>query len=167
MPNGSNGHRIDRLEGEVAEVKDDVGKLKEAAVEHRMRLQNGTKVFEGWDKRIGDIEKRITPKPPSITKVAGISLSIFLAFAAALWGLAHMLRDRPTADQLEDLFMKQGEHHEAVGHKGMRQDIQAIQREQTEQRIMIKSVADEQKTHSEKLDKLLRRIPERRSRTPR
>jgi hypothetical protein len=37
--------QINRLGGDVAEIKDDVAEIKEGVIEHRVRLENGSKVF--------------------------------------------------------------------------------------------------------------------------
>ncbi|MBT8452985.1 MAG: hypothetical protein KJO40_13535 [Deltaproteobacteria bacterium] len=167
-PGDTSDHRIKRLESDVSGVKDDVGALKEAAVEHKVRLQNGSKVFEGWEKRISEVEDRTTPRPPSVYKVVGLTLALFMAAAGALWALAHMLRDRPTIEQLDRLLDRQAEHHEGVGHQSMRDDVRSIQKDQTTQGNQINKVVEEQAVHSEKLDQLLDRVPKpRRARPPR
>jgi hypothetical protein len=163
-PSGDTDRRFDRLEMDVGEVKKDVGALKEAAIEHKTRLQNGSRVFESWDQRIAEVEERTTPRPPSVIKIVGLTLALFMAAAGALWALAHMLRDRPTTDQLDRVLERHDERHEAVGHKAMREDVRAIQKEQTTQGNTLKTVVEEQKTHSGKLDTLLERVPERRRR---
>ena len=131
----------------------DVDELKRAAVEHRVRLENGTKVFGGWSERIQAIEERTTPKPPSITKIVGITLSIILASSGALWGLANMLRDRPTVQQIREVVKS----HDANGHKDMKGNVRSVQLEQGAQRVIIEDV-------SRKVDALLERTPSKRRR---
>lgn len=149
-----------RLESDVQVVKDDVAELKEAAVEHRVRLQNGSNVFQGWDDRISKVEDRTTPKPISAFKVVGITLSVALAAAGALWALAMMIRDRPTVDQLEKVMEHRQDSHEEAGHKAMRENVGAIQQEQGAQRVLIEGVKTEQGSQDKKLDVLIQRVPE-------
>jgi len=132
-------------------LRREVNDLKEAAVEHRVRLENGTNVFRDYSARIGAIEEKITPKPPSIAKIIGITLTIVFAGAGALWGLANMLRDRPTADQIRDVVQQ----HDDVGHKSIREDVHDIHREQSQQRVLIEQVTTAQGQQDKKLDRLL------------
>lgn len=135
----------------MAEVKGHVGELSNAVTEHRIRLENGTKVFAKWDDRIGEIEKRTSP--PSAIKTASITFGIFLTAAGALWGLSNMLRDRPTTDQLERVMEKASADHEETGHKDIKADIKEIHTELGEQKALINGATG-------KLDVLLNRVPE-------
>ena len=150
---------VNRLESDVQVVKDDVAELKEAAVEHRVRLQNGSSVFGDYSERIAKVEERTTPKPVSAVKIIGITLSVALACAGALWALAMMIRDRPTVEQLDSVMESQEEAHEEAGHKAMREDVGHIQQEQGAQRVLIESVQTEQRSADKKLDVLIERIP--------
>jgi hypothetical protein len=153
--------QLNQLGGDMAEARDDITELKEVTVEHRVRLENGSKVFADWDKRIA----AVTPKPPSILKIAGITLALVGMGAGALWGLANQLRDRPTVQQLEQVIQKSEKHHDAVGHE----EIGQIQKEQGAQRVRIEHIQTEQAAQSQKLDTVLERLPEkpRRRRPPR
>jgi hypothetical protein len=137
---------------------DDIEGLKEAVVEHRVRLENGTKVFATYGERLKDVETRITPRPPSILKIAGITLTVIALGATSLWGLANMLRDRPTVEQLDKVF----DRHDTGGHDGMRKEIRAVTAEQAVQRVMLEGVQDIQKDQVHKLDTLLERTKNRR-----
>ena len=137
-------------------LQEEVKGLKETVVEHRTRLENGSTVFEGWNKRIAEVEERTKPKPPpSVLKVAGITLTVVLAGATALWGLANMMRDRPTTHQIDDIVEKHGE----VGHKETRDKIHEIRLEQRTQRTLIEGIQKVQQKQDEKLDQLLERAP--------
>jgi hypothetical protein len=126
-------------------VREELGELKEAVVEHRVRLENGVKVFADQKARLETIEQKIAPSP---FKIISVTVGIFLVGAGSLWGLANMLRDRPTLEQVEKVMDK----HEDNGHPALRQDVRAIQTE-------IQGVQTEQKRQGAKLDTLLERVP--------
>jgi len=139
-------------------IRQDVDALKQAAVEHRVRLENGSNVFRGYDQRIRSVEERTTPKPPSVYKIIGITLTVVFTGAVALWALANMLRDRPTLDQIEKIIKA----HDDGGHHTVREDVRAVQVEQGAQRALIENVQVEQKNQGAKLDQLLERTPRNR-----
>ena len=126
-------------------LRTDVDELKEAAVEHRVRLENGTKVFAQMQDRL--------PKPMSPLKLFTLSFAVFTTVSTGVWGLAHMLRDRPTIEQIKEIMNA----HDSDGHKAVRHDVREIQVEQGAQRQLIKEVQNEQKTADGKLDELLDR----------
>lgn len=135
--------------------------LKEAVVEHRVRLDNGVKVFADQKEKVRQLEERTAPKQPSILKVVGITITVVAIGATALWGLAMMLRDRPTVEQIDKII----DHHDTNGHEVVRDDMRDVQKEQAAQRTLIEGVKTEQKTQGGKLDTLLDRTPA--PRTPR
>lgn len=137
---------------------EDVDLLKTAAVEHRVRLENGVKVFADQKERLERIEQKIEPKQPSVSRIIGVTLAVVIAGAGALWALANMLRDRPTVEQIESIV----DLHDEVGHKGIREDVGQIKVEQGAQRALIEGVVGGQKEQGGKLDQLLEQT-ERRS----
>ncbi len=153
----------------MAEIREEVAEIKTGVIEHRVRLENGSKVFLSQSDRLKTVEDRTTPRPPSMTKVVAISFAVFVAFAGALWALAHMLRDRPTTDQLREVIQQQDDLHEARGHKMLRENVSSIQKEQWAQRELIEGVQSSQTTQGSKIDEILDRLPGRkpRRRTPR
>ena len=94
-------------------------------------------------------------------------MTAFLAAVGAVWALAQQIRDRPTAQQLEEVLIKRERYHEATGHKPLREEVQQVQKEQGEQRILIEGVEKEQRKHGKKLDKILDRVPVPKKRRPR
>lgn len=150
----SSDRRMDTLRMLQAEVKE----VREALVEHRVRLDNGTHVFanerserEKLARRLDGVIEATAPKPVSVTKVISITLALVMAAAGALWGLSNKLRDRPTEQQIEKLMHS----HDGVGHPQMRKDITAIKVQQDK---LKDAVVNED--GSSKIDKLLDRIPE-------
>ncbi len=156
--------QINRLGGDVEEIKDDVSELKEGGIEHRVRLENGIKVFSSHADRLQTLEERTMPRATSMTKIAAVTFAVFVALAGALWALAHMLRDRPTTDQLREVLQIQDDMHEAAGHKAMRDDIAGIKKEQWSQGTILKAVQRTQEAQSVKIDQILDRLPHSRSR---
>lgn len=156
--------QLNRLGGDMAEMKDDVAEIKEGVIEHRIRLENGTKVFLEHADRIKTVEDIMRPQPPSMTKIVAISFAVFVALSGALWALAHMLRDRPTTDQLREVIQAQDDLHEAKGHQTIRDNVASIQQEQGAQRQMITDVKSAQQAQSTKIDEILVRLPKSRAR---
>ena len=121
----------------------------------------------GNEVAIADLSEMVRPKPPSITKVVTITLGLVVVGAGALWGLSDMLRDRPTVEQVDRVFQRYDDSHEAAGHKELREDVHSIQKEQALQSVKLQDVQEQQGTDSEKLDTVLERLPvPRRRHTP-
>jgi hypothetical protein len=137
-------------------VEEKVGEMREAAIEHKTRLENGVKVFAKHEARIEEIENKIEPRPPSIAKIVSITITCLIAAATALWSYANMMRDRPTTDQIEKIIHS----HDANGHKTMRDDVRAVQTEQAAQRVMIESIQATQATQGKNLDTLVKVLVE-------
>lgn len=131
---------MERLKEDVAKLQLAVEELKEAAVEHRVRLENGSAVFGKQDARLCAVENRITPKPASVTRIASITFGVFIVLSSALWALSTMLSDRPTTSQLRSVI---GEH-EKNGHEQTRSDIREIRSSINEQERLLKDVVSEQ-----------------------
>jgi len=159
MGNGANSGS-----GSLERIEKELGALKEATVEHRVRLENGSKVFATVSERIGKVEQLVAPKPVSIYKVVGVTLSLVIAGAGALWGLAQTIRDRPTIEQIGQMFDQHDAQHEAAGHQDMKADIQHIQVTQGALIKDVGAVAKSQEKVEEKVDTLLERIPAKRNR---
>ena len=151
--------QINRLGGDVAEIRDEVAEIKTGVIEHRVRLENGTKVFATHDDRLKTVEERTTPRPTSLLKIVAVTFAVFVALAGSLWALAHMLRDRPTTDQLREVLQLHEDIHEARGHKAMRGNVASIQQEQWAQRSLLEAVQGAQKAQSSKIDQILDRLP--------
>jgi len=147
----------------VGVAEERLAKVSDAVIEHRTRLENGVRVFADQKDRLETVEKKIEPKPPSVYKIIGITFSVVMAGAGALWALANNLRDRPTVHQIDKVF----DGHDKNGHADMKNDVRAVQVEQGQQRIIIEDVQMEQKSQGAKLDTLLNRTPENPSPSPR
>lgn len=134
--------------------------MGEALVEHRMRLENGTKAFERMDTSIRDIDKRTTPKPPSVVKIVSVTFGCFVVVASALWGLSVMLSDRPTTSQVKDVMLD----HDRHGHEEVRAKLNSMDSSIAAQEVLIKDVKaqqseirDAQKDIDKKIDAVIRR----------
>ena len=82
----------------------EIAEMKEKIVEHRVRLENGGKTMRDTEKRISHLEHTTAPKAVSPLKIVGITLTVMVTCTGALWGLANMLRDRPTMDDVEKMI---------------------------------------------------------------
>jgi hypothetical protein len=146
---------VSALQGHDVATRQELGEVKEAVLEHRLRLENGIHVFAAVRKELDELEARTMPRSPSVYKIVGVTLALVMAGASALWGLSNMLRDRPTLEQVDTLM----KGHDAAGH---RDQIRAIQTEQVEQRALIEQVQSAQARQVGKIDELLDRVPKRR-----
>lgn len=157
--------RIARLEADVGELKEDMALVKEAIVEHRLRLENGTKVFSDLRGDIADKSGKIAalqPKPPSISKVVSLTLALVMAGGGVIWLMATMLHERPTHEQVYQSMDSSHEAHEAAGHRELREDVEDIKTLQAVQQKLIENVGKQQAQDSSKLDKILRQTTPRR-----
>lgn len=155
----------DQLRRSVADLQATVKGHGEALVEHRIRLENGTKAFARMDTEMTEIDKRTTPKPISVARVVSMTLGCFLAAATALWGLSTMLSDRPTSSQVKDIMVD----HDQSGHRDLREDVTEIKSAISTQGGLLKDVRTQQgelkkaqDTTARKVDELLLRTPRRR-----
>lgn len=154
---GDSGKTPCSLEGEVKEIRD-------MTMAHKIRLDNGTHAFkrvsdsvDKTNKRIDELDKRTAPKVPSTGKIIAITITVFMAAATALWGLAQNLSDRPTTNQMREVLHT----HEGNGHTDLRQTVQNIRADQKAHRVILDRTATQQAQNAAKLDKLLMRTPDR------
>jgi hypothetical protein len=131
-------------------LKEDVKELRDTAIEHRLRLENGSLVFTQLQQAM--------PKPMSPGKLVSIAFGVFITAAGALWALSNMLRDRPTIEQLREVI----DTHDASGHTNLRESVRDIQVEQGQQKERIETVQTTQNAANTKLDAILKRMPPRR-----
>jgi hypothetical protein len=156
------------LEDTVRQLQKDVRTLNDATVEHRVRLENGSRVFAQQrevvarvDSRVDKVEEQIRPRPPSMLKVIAVTFGVFVTLAGALWYLSERLADRPTTDQLRNVVSD----HEKAGHPQTQAKLGDLRIEMGEQRALIKDVREDQgeireaqDASSRKLDTLLKRV---------
>ena len=128
--------------------------LEDAVVEHRVRLENGTKVFSDLRERVEQVE----PKPVSALKIVSLTLSVVGMGVATLLWLTDNFSERPTRAESMQIV----DSHQKAGHDETTKDIRAIQQQQAEQRLLMQQVQDQQRAQGQKLDELLERIPVRR-----
>ncbi|UCC72081.1 MAG: hypothetical protein JSV86_17185 [Gemmatimonadota bacterium] len=150
------------LQAQSAACSEILVAVKEALVEHKVRLENGSKVFERHGSRITAIEDTIRPKPPGVLKIVSVTVGILVACATALWGLSTKLSDRPTVEQVEKVI----DTHDTHGHKAVEKDLDLIRSEQAAQRVLINNLDDDIEKQAKKIDTILQRVesPPRRRR---
>jgi hypothetical protein len=154
---------MERIRKDVSELQQMMKGIGEAMVEHRIRLENGTKTFAKMDEKLSDIDKRTMPKQISVGRTVSYTFGSFVVVATALWGLSVMLSDRPTTSQVKDIMLDHGRH----GHEELRKDLTTMQSSISLQGVLIKEVRTQsdgirasQEATNKKLDALfLRRQP--------
>lgn len=154
----------------ITELAKDVKELREGFVEHRVRLENGVRVFAKHDEaaakqdvKIQCLEDTVAPKPTPIFKVVGIALTAFVLMSGGIWAVADKLAERPTAGQMERQLERVVERNqEELGH---------IRKDMAEQRSLIKDVKASQaelrvdmRQTTKTLQKLVQKPPTRRGR---
>ncbi len=85
--------------------------------------------IDDLEKRLTAIEEQLKPRPRSVNAIVAITVTVVLAGAAAIWGLANVIRDRPTATQIQEILRSSDGSHD-----------RSIQNEQAAQRILIRDV---------------------------
>lgn len=98
---GNGSERLKRIEQVLIRIEEELSEIKEANVEHRVRLENGTKSFQDMHERLTRIEYDTAPKPVPTIKVAGITATLILALIGGLWGFAQQLYQRPTTADVD------------------------------------------------------------------
>jgi cytoskeletal protein RodZ len=144
---------LQRLEGDLAELKDDMVEVKERVAGHEVRLSNGRKVMGELRSEV----EQLKPKAPDWLKLLLAGLSIIgVLMGAQLW-LTDRFSERPTNGQLEKRFSPIEASEEKTS-----KEIRNIRDEQIEQRALINHVKEAQKDQSEKIEEVLDRLPKRR-----
>ena len=114
-------------------------------IEHKLRLENGSRVFTDIKSEIAnlrgeirDVVKQSAPKPMDWWRAVGYAAGVLVTILTAWWALSQQLADRPTMDQI-DKVMKA---HVDTGHPTIANEIKAVHDEQITQRDGIKSITD-------------------------
>ena len=137
-------------------LRDEVDELRDKVNAHEVRLENGRHTFSALRDELRQA-KALMPRPISALKVSSLTLGIMLASGGALWSLASHLGERPTAAHVQEVFAT----HNQSGHRETSVEIRDIQRQQTEQRVLMERVIKDQAEQSHKIDQLLDRVPDR------
>jgi hypothetical protein len=163
------------MENDVRELRAEVKEIREATVEHRIRLETGTKAFEAMRDKdeslagsIKAVQDAIAPKKPNYFGIIALTFTLIMGLVSALWGLSLLFSSRPTTEQIDKIMDK----HEAHPHPNVQKQINELrsgqladQKIHTEQKKAIEQVT---KATDKKLDKLLKRkAPAPRRRPPR
>lgn len=147
--------QVNRLEGDVAELRDDVSHVKEKVAGHEIRFSNGRKIMAELK---GEVEK-LKPKAPDWLKLLLAGLSIVgVMMGAQLW-LTDKFSERPTEKKMNQRIAPVEEAQEETS-----KEIREMRDEQIEQRQIIKGIEKTQYSQDDKLDDILTRLPRRRGR---
>jgi hypothetical protein len=148
----------DRLEGEVADLKEEVSGIREdvtglgkVQAEHEVRFGNGREVMAEMKAEISALK----PKAPDWVKMLGVLAGLFAATLGAHYWLIEQFNDRPTDLQVEKAFHE----HSTTGHIETQRDINVIRDTQTEQRVILNGLETTVSKQGEKLDLILERLP--------
>ncbi len=117
----------------------------------QQRLDAGNKAFETQRQATTALKDEIVasrPQAPSASRIVGITLGVIALGGGALWALSAKLSDRPTMQQIESITDK---HAASDGHPSVSDDIQLIQRAQTEQRVQSKAFQTQTKKDLEEI----------------
>lgn len=145
--------QLNRIEGDIAELKDGMIEVKEKVSGHEIRFSNGRKVMADIKTEINELK----PKAPDWLKLLLAGLSIVgILMGAQLW-LTDRFAARPTKEALE----KRIAPIEASREKTSK-EIREIRDEQIEQRTLMKNVKETQNNQDKKLGDILDRLPKRR-----
>ena len=131
--------RLDKLATSVKTVE-------EAMIEHRLRLENGSRVFTDIKQEIASVksdvkqvEKQATPKPVDWWRIVVPVSGLLVTLLAGWWALSQQLGDRPTADQVDKTLRV---HAESAGHPAMAGEVQKVREEQIKQGETLKGLSD-------------------------
>jgi cytoskeletal protein RodZ len=143
----------DRLAGDVAELQDDMGVVKEKLVQHETRFSNGREVMSEMKQDLIDLK----PKAPDWLKLmlAGLSV-VAILMGAQLW-LTDRFNARPTRAQVEKQVAPIKE-----AQKETAKEIGDIEKSQSAQQTSIRNIEHTQTAQGKKIDKILERLPARR-----
>ncbi len=142
--------QLNRIDGDIAEIKDDIVEVKEKVAGHEIRFDNGRKIM-------GDIKadlNALKPKAPDWLKLLLAGLTIIgILMGGQLW-LTDRFNDRPTKKALEKRI-----NPIKVSQEKTSKEIRGIRDEQIEQRTLINHVKETQDKQDEKLSDILDRLP--------
>jgi hypothetical protein len=150
----------DRLEGDVAvlrddihELRSDIGTLREKFAEHEVRFGNGREVMAEIKADI----QTLKPKAPDWVKLLGVAVAMLISTLGAHYWLIEQFNDRPTGVQIEKAFHE----HDENGHASMQRDVNGIRSVQGEQKIILDGLEKTVSGQGTKLDEILNRLPRR------
>lgn len=143
-----------KIEGDVSELQDDMSQAQEKLIVHETRFGNGQKAMSEMRT---DIEV-LQPKSPDWLKMflAGLSV-VGILMGAQLW-LSDRFNDRPTHREVDKgLLPIRSAQKETAG------EIKEIEKSQSATKTAIKNIEATQNKQGAKLDRILERLPVRRS----
>lgn len=103
----------------------------------KQRFETGNEAFSAMRESIGQLSQAVQPRPVSVARVVGLTVTMVLAAGAALWALSAMIADRPRIEQVREVISD----HASNGHPSLTEDIAGIKQEQAVQRVKLESIA--------------------------
>ena len=111
--------------------------LEAAMSEHKLRLENGSRVFTDIKTEIGDVRtdmkeiaKATQPKPVDWFRITTWGFTVLMAVLASWWALSQKFAERPTTNDLDKIILT---HVNSEGHPTMVKDVRAVHDEQIKQ----------------------------------
>lgn len=139
--------------------------LEEAMIEHRVRLENGTKVFADVRDDISSmradmrgLETRLAPKPMDWWKIIVGASGLLIAVLSGWWALSQRLSERPTEVQVERSLKA---HSDSTGHPSLAGQLTQVRDTQIEQSTLLKVVGEDVKEIKADLKRATSRAPSR------
>jgi len=100
------------------------------------RFAQGNVAFAAIRESIGQLTSVVQPKPVSLGRVIGLTVTIVALAGGALWGLSTKLSDRPTIEQVRSVVSE----HSANGHPTLSNDIAGMKQEQAVQGVKLEGI---------------------------
>lgn len=129
--------------------------LRDQVTEHRVRLDNGRHAISDTRDSIKNVEGRvqslsdqIRPRPPSIPKIVGITMTAVIAGATALWALSSILNGKTDTQDVESIIERKSSGNE-VDHRSFQLKIQSLEQQIAEQKKMLIELSGKQNSANE------------------
>lgn len=119
--------------------------VEAAVAEHKLRLDNGSRVFTDIKAEIGnvrvdlkEITKSTTPKPVDWFRIVTWGFTALVCVLGSWWALSSKFAERPTSGDVREVMRA----HADYGHPAITVDIRAIREEQVLQKAELKSTRE-------------------------
>lgn len=149
----SDENELTRLSGDVAELQDDMGAVKEKLVEHQTRFGNGMHAMADIRKKL----EKLMPKAPDWLKLFGAGMAVVaILMAGQLW-ITDRLNEKASRAEVDKSTapIKAAQKETAL-------EIKEIEKSQSAQQTSIENIEKVQEQQGGKLDDILLRLPLRR-----
>jgi hypothetical protein len=119
--------------------------MEAVVAEHKLRLENGSRVFTDIKAEIGivradlkEIAKSTAPKPVDWFRIITWGFTALVCVLGSWWALSSKFAERPTSGDVREVMRA----HADYGHPTITVDIRAIREEQVLQKAELKSTRE-------------------------